>query len=219
MKSKIVIIILGTLLVVGLTGTFWSSSIARAATSVWNSCPRGEVDDPYPGNCHSYIDTNNDRICDRSQAEPQQDTTSSAVDTTIGIVADPPAVTTTMSTSPSSPAEGYKGNTSSYYFLPIFLLLALMYALTWILSKKKIMRQQLHRKIWNIVLLISTAISTVLGLFLILNTDFGTNISLPFNMLFWHVEAGIAMGIIAAFHVFWHWKYFMNVLKVASKET
>jgi len=30
-------------------------------------CPRGQVDDPYPGQCGGYIDTNEDDICDRSQ--------------------------------------------------------------------------------------------------------------------------------------------------------
>jgi hypothetical protein len=31
------------------------------------SCPKGLINDPYPGECGQYIDKNNDNICDRSQ--------------------------------------------------------------------------------------------------------------------------------------------------------
>ncbi|MCU0519359.1 MAG: DUF4405 domain-containing protein [Anaerolineae bacterium] len=34
------------------------------------SCPRGLVNDPYPGRCRLYVDRDNDRICDRSVPEP-----------------------------------------------------------------------------------------------------------------------------------------------------
>lgn len=36
----------------------------------WDDCPRGLVNDPYPGVCNRYVDTNNDGICDHSQAAP-----------------------------------------------------------------------------------------------------------------------------------------------------
>ena len=35
----------------------------------WNDCPFGLVDEPYPGTCPRYIDTNIDGICDHSQSE------------------------------------------------------------------------------------------------------------------------------------------------------
>ena len=31
-------------------------------------CPRGLVNDPYPGRCHNYVDKNNNRICDLSES-------------------------------------------------------------------------------------------------------------------------------------------------------
>ena len=40
------------------------SSISAYA---WNNCPYGLEDDPYPGECKRYIDTDSDGICDRSQ--------------------------------------------------------------------------------------------------------------------------------------------------------
>ena len=35
----------------------------------WNDCPFGLVDEPYPGTCPRYTDTNIDGICDHSQSE------------------------------------------------------------------------------------------------------------------------------------------------------
>jgi hypothetical protein len=96
------------------------------------------------------------------------------------------------------------------------LIAAFLYALTWVLSRKKVIRHQLHRKIWNIILLVSAAISALLGLFLTLNLEFDLNITLPVNMLFWHVEASIVMGIILVFHIIWHWKYFVKMVKTDS---
>jgi hypothetical protein len=36
----------------------------------WDDCPLGLVNDPYPGACPRYVDTNNDGICDHSQSDP-----------------------------------------------------------------------------------------------------------------------------------------------------
>jgi len=37
----------------------------------WDDCPRGEVNDPYPGECARYIDTDNNGICDHSELAPE----------------------------------------------------------------------------------------------------------------------------------------------------
>ena len=37
----------------------------------WDDCPKGLVDDPYPGECARYVDTDNDGICDHSQPAPE----------------------------------------------------------------------------------------------------------------------------------------------------
>ncbi len=41
----------------------------------WDSCPFGLENDPYPGECGRYIDTNQDGICDLSQPNPANSTT------------------------------------------------------------------------------------------------------------------------------------------------
>lgn len=209
------------LAVVGLSVTFWSPAIAQAAEdTIWESCPRGMVDCAYPGRCSSYIDTNNDNICDRSQPEPQVDEATPTLNTsTVEDTTDTPAVMQDVASTDSSASDesaavnASTGRRSFYNFVPLLATFAALYAVTWVLAKKNVIRLQLHRKIWNVVLMVSAVISAILGVILILNLDFGTNIFLPFNMLFWHVEAGIVMSIIAAFHIAWHYKYFLKILK------
>ena len=38
------------------------------AVYAWNDCPYGTVDDPFPGQCPRYLDTNQNRICDHSES-------------------------------------------------------------------------------------------------------------------------------------------------------
>lgn len=239
MKKGMIILVLAVLIVVGVAGTFGSSTIAEAASGVWNSCPRGIVNCAYPGQCHSYIDTNSDSICDRSQSNPQTSAISStpvltvtptaaitgsntvtpAVTTTAAVTPDSTIVDTPTQTAGSSPIiteSTVNSNQRSYSFIPIFFVIVALYSATWILSARKIISTVLHRKIWNLVLLIAALISFLLGIFITLNLDLGTNIKLPFDMLFWHVEAGIALGIVAVFHVYWHWRYFARILGVKS---
>ncbi|MDD5311446.1 MAG: hypothetical protein PHO26_00225 [Dehalococcoidia bacterium] len=96
---------------------------------------------------------------------------------------------------------------SRYYLIPILLVIGVLYLTTYLLARKSIIRISVHRKIWNLLLLITSAACCLLGLLLVLAMDYGIRIRLPFDMTFWHVEAGIAMGMIAAFHICWHWRY------------
>jgi hypothetical protein len=227
MKKKLIAIAFTLLLVAGITGTFWGPSLAQAASSVWNTCPLGRVNCAYPGDCHSYIDTNRDYICDRSQSSPITSTavvSPATTTTTISPVTTSITSTVTSQNTITSSVTAENSGTAktsssySYWFLPILVLVGTLYTTTWILSSVKKITTAVHRKIWNLVLLISTILSAVLGLFLILNIEFGINITLPVDMLFWHVEAGIVLGIVAIFHIFWHRRYFARILKLARQE-
>lgn len=89
-----------------------------------------------------------------------------------------------------------------------------MYIISHILLKKKIINIVNHRKIWNILLLITFLISGILGILLVIRINFDTIIPLPFNILFWHVEAGIAMTVISVFHILEHLAYFKNIFRI-----
>lgn len=45
--------------------------ISSTTAFAWDDCPKGLVDDPYPGECSKYIDTDGDGICDHSQPAPE----------------------------------------------------------------------------------------------------------------------------------------------------
>ena len=242
-------IIFGTIsiiLIIGIIGIFDSSS--ALAEDGWDDCPRGETNCEYPGICRSYVDTNNDGICDRGQPAPQEDIDGVLIvsseytpemtvpvieqtgDETIdvnGATADDSksptdneiAIIAGLNDSGSTGEITVDGNSRlSYYLGPIVLIIGILYGLSYLLSAKHIIKVVVHRRIWNVVLLVSTIISALLGIVLILGIDFSIDIPLPFNSLFWHVEAGVAMGLIAVFHVMWHWRYFQKMLKLTSQK-
>jgi hypothetical protein len=100
-----------------------------------------------------------------------------------------------------------------YHLLPIFGVLVFFYILTHILSKKNKITVATHRKIWNILLTVTFLASGLLGILLVIRINFGISIPLPFNMLYWHVEFGIAMTAISIFHIIWHWPYYRGLVR------
>ena len=106
----------------------------------------------------------------------------------------------------------------TYHLLSISLPLIALYLIGCILLKKKIISPVTHRKFWNILLLISFLISGILGILSVIRINFNTPIRLPFNILLWHVEAGIAMTVISVFHALWHWAYFKNLFIIKKRK-
>lgn len=113
------------------------------------------------------------------------------------------AATTAKSTTPEK----------QYNFFPISIGLLLVYIISFVLSRFKVISYAFHKKIWNWLLLGFFLISAILGSFLVLRISNGIIIPLPFNMLYWHVEAGVALTAISIFHIIWHWRYFVTVFK------
>jgi len=55
-----------------LTGCVYEAGTSEEAAEeiekpVVTRCPKGMVNDPYPGSCGRYIDLNNNGICDNSE--------------------------------------------------------------------------------------------------------------------------------------------------------
>lgn len=174
--------------------------LAPVSVLAWDDCPHGEVDCSYPGECSRYIDTDNDGMCDHSQLAPEKRINNEAQEQ--------PEKQNTSNLSKD------KQSGRAYHLFSITLTLIFFYLLSHILSKKKIISVANHRKIWNILLLVTFLISGLLGIILIIKINYSLVFSLPFNDLFWHVEAGIAMFVISIFHCLWHWPYFKNIFKL-----
>ncbi|HOX97223.1 MAG TPA: hypothetical protein PL066_02635 [bacterium] len=112
----------------------------------------------------------------------------------------------------AAPVEKVSKEINVYHLLPIFGVLVFFYVLTHILSKKNKISIATHRKIWNVLLTLTFLASGLLGVLLVIRINFGIAIPLPFNMLYWHVEAGIAMTAISVFHIIWHWPYYRGLV-------
>jgi hypothetical protein len=200
------------LLVIGLASLVFSTVTAAASSSA--VCPKGIGGCPYPGKCRSYVDANKDGFCDltaRPAASSLSPSGAGPSETTVqsgAQVVSPEAVAATAG-SPLSTAQ-------QYHFLPLAVISALLYVTTYLMARRKVISLMVHRRIWNIVLLVSALLSAGLGLVLTLQIDHGLDISLPFDMTFLHVEAGVVMGVIAIFHIFWHWRYFAKVMQPAK---
>ena len=168
----------------------------------WDNCPYGEVDDPYPGKCNRYVDTDHDQICDLSQPTPENRIAK--------------VIKTDQKTIKLELTNNNKKMT--YHLVPISLFLIILYAISRILLKKKIITLITHKRIWNILLLITFLISGILGILLIIRINFNITAPTRFNSLFWHVELGIAMFIISIFHVIERWYFFKNIFKTKNNK-
>ena len=151
------------------------------------TCPIGLTNDTYPGSCRLYTDENKDNLCDYSQSPiPSEQINNTASSSKIMI---------------------------NYYFIYILMGSLALYLASYFLSKKNKISIVSHKKIWNFLLLISFIGTGLSGIILVLNLEYGINIALPLNTLFWHVETGIVMTIIGVFHALWHIPYFKSYIK------
>lgn len=163
----------------------------------WENCPFGEVNETYPGTCGRYTDSDQDGICDLSQS--------------------PPAARLQTSEENTNQQENVSENTSkyprlNYYFIPILIVLASCYAMTYGLARKKKITINQHHKVWNVILLVTFLVSGIFGLILAITISSSIRLSFYATLLFWHVEFGIAMAIISFFHIGWHWNYYKKIL-------
>jgi hypothetical protein len=101
----------------------------------------------------------------------------------------------------------------NYGFLPITVITILFYFTTLLTSKKGKLKLINHRKIWNILLLATFLVSAILGILLVIRIEFGIPVNLGFNILAWHVYAGIPMVVISIFHILWHISYLEKLFK------
>lgn len=165
----------------------------------WDNCPFGLEDDPYPGECKRYIDTDGDGICDRSQPAPEDRNTN---------------VVLTISDSPSPERKSLP----DYNFLEIFFITMLIYFSGKFLARKLEISLCKEKKFWNLFLLISFIGSAGTGMILVFIRDYDWFRSINFNFLFWHVEFSIVMTLLGIFHALWHLKYYLSIFIKKKKD-
>ena len=104
-----------------------------------------------------------------------------------------------------------------YNVSPIAIAFFLVYAVSFALHKTKRIRLATHRKVWNVLLAATFLITGIFGLILTIQLDYELPFTIPFDLLFWHVEAGVAMTLISLFHLSWHFNYYRNVFRRSRK--
>ena len=202
----------------------------------WDNCPFGLVDDPYPGECKRYIDTDGDGICDLSQPAPEDRDRSVSLNeenikenteddnkyfkeidekVTGGLfIAEAASTQKTVSDSPSPERKSLP----DYNFLEIFFVSLLIYFGGKFLTRKLEISLYKEKKFWNVFLLISFIGSAGTGMILVFIRDYDWFRSINFNFLFWHVEFSIVMTLLGIFHALWHLKYYLSIFRKKKKD-
>lgn len=63
----LIFMLLWSLFISGCSSTGYSTSESTLPKTFEPECPKGLVNDTYPGNCNLYVDENNNGICDLSE--------------------------------------------------------------------------------------------------------------------------------------------------------
>ena len=178
---KNIIIILVVLIVIAFLPSF---------VFAWDDCPFGLINDPYPGSCARYIDTNHDNICDHSQSESGQ---------------------------LSNNIENIRPN---YFFWPITIILALLYIIFFYLEYKSRYENRKFWQIFkkhnltyfhNTILLLFFLLSAITGFASLLKITLGSFANHNFSKA--HIIFSIIMAEMCMVHIVLHWRYFISRIK------
>ncbi len=74
-----------------------------------------------------------------------------------------------------------------------------------------------HRAIWNTILLVSFLIAASGGLVLAYLIDTGGTIPWYRELVWFHVEFGIALTVVGIVHAVWHARYFLRAYGLARR--
>jgi len=171
--------------------------------NLYSQCPSGEKIN-CTGDCGRFIDKNGDGYCDFGTVEMLQ------IQPTKEKLQTPAAI---YDTNKAQDISSPKTKRKKHDLLTVGLTTVALYLISAQLCRRKKIKKATHRKIWNSILLISFLISGLLGLFLVVQLDHKVAVSLISSLLFWHVEIGIVMAIVALIHTFWHIDYFKRIIK------
>lgn len=203
--------------------------------SIQAQCPFGEKYNCL-GECGRFYDENGDSFCDNSlvkaeEVQTQTQTTEIVEEEYEKIVAQPkkkqivqeeikveePIITTQTATEQIIPEKAEiqpekKKTRKPYSIILISSIVLVSYFATYLLVKAGKMKKLSHRKLWNVILLLTFLVSCLLGFVLALQINYGFCMDWFRNFLKWHVEFGIAMTLIAVIHIIWHYKYYINMI-------
>lgn len=182
------------------------------AAYAWNDCPYGLLNDPFPGQCPRYLDTNQNNICDHSESPSSGSVNNSS---------------TTTQTNESSVNDKNNSNSSfsdiqqassvpsqSYNLIPIATTTLILYLITYLLYLEDRLKRSIYYAIWKYVLMASFIVTGVTGLILAVSINYGIQSSWNLTIDFWHAEFAIIMAVSTLLHIHLYWKQVKRVFKV-----
>ncbi|MBN2517515.1 MAG: hypothetical protein JXB14_01580 [Candidatus Altiarchaeota archaeon] len=174
-----------------------------ASAQVWESCPFGEVNDAYPGDCGRYIDTDEDGICDRSQPAPEDR----------GLNAESQAAGEEELSGQGEDGVQARASPPSlfdqYNFFPITIAVLVLIVLSELLVKDKLVL----RYIWNVALLTSFLITAATALLYFLRLD-----GIHAKLIQLHIEIGLIMVWIGIYHAVRRMTYYVRCVPKGKKK-
>src|SRR5512133_2935537 len=99
-----------------------------------------------------------------------------------------------------------------YLLIPIAVIVCTLYFYTWFGFTAGMIPKAFHRRLWNYILLVTFLAAALLGLLQTLLINFKIYVLYIKEILTYHVNFGIAMAIIAIFHLWWHLPYYLPFL-------
>ena len=186
------------------------------AVYAWNDCPYGLLNDPFPGQCPRYVDTNHDNICDHSESPSSSSNSSNSINNG----------NTSSNSSDNSNADKNESNSSfseitkvnsipneNYYLVPLATTVTIIYLVTYLLYLEKRLKKSIYYRIWNFVLITSFLVTGATGLLMVIFINYGIQSSWNLTIDFWHAEFAIIMAFSTLFHFQLYWKQLKNALK------
>ena len=74
------------------------------------------------------------------------------------------------------------------------------YLVTYLLYKKQLIKKSIHVNIWNFIIGIAFLICAGGGFLLLILLELGMVLPISSGLMYWHVEIGITLALIAVFH-------------------
>ena len=175
------------------------------AVYAWNDCPYGLLNDPFPGQCPRYTDTNQNDICDHSESPSSTTLNSSSSNQQTGVNDDNGTVSDVQEAS-SVPAE-------SYNLIPLATTTLILYLVSYLLYLEDRLKRNMFYNIWKYVLIVSFIFTGVTGLLLVIFVNYGIQTSWNLTIDFWHAEFAIIMAVSTFLHLHLYWKHVKRIFK------
>ena len=107
--------------------------------------------------------------------------------------------------------------TTPYLLIPVLIILLILYGISLLFSQLEVYNRLTHRKIWNYSLLVTFLTTGILGILMAIQINYKIEVPWTEKVLKVHVNFGIAMTIIAFFHLLWHLRYYLPFKAFSGK--